>query len=47
MPADIGKQGGKQIVELKKEKEKAEALKKSAESIKENIDLMNKLMVAV
>ncbi|MBK7746379.1 MAG: malate dehydrogenase [Candidatus Obscuribacter sp.] len=47
MPAVLGKQGVKQIVELKLEKEEAEALKKSAESIKENIDLMNKLMVAV
>jgi malate dehydrogenase len=47
LPAVLGKNGIEKIVELKLSKEEQDALKKSAESIKENIDTMNKLLVAV
>ena len=47
LPAVLGRDGVKRIVELKLEKEEQDALNKSAASIRENIDLMNKLMVAV
>ena len=47
LPTVLGKEGVKSVVELKLEAEEDAALKKSAASIKENIDLMNKLLVAV
>ncbi len=47
LPAVLGKAGLKKIVELKLNNDEQAALKKSADSIRENIDLMNKLLVAV
>jgi len=47
LPCVLGKEGVKKIVDIKMNAEETEALKKSAASIKENIDLMNKLLVAV
>jgi malate dehydrogenase len=47
LPAVLGRKGVQQIVELKLTQDELNALKKSAESIKENIDAMNKLLVAV
>lgn len=47
LPAVLGKGGVKKIVELKLEKDELAALQKSAESIKENIKVMNSLLVAV
>ena len=47
LPAVLGRSGVKRIVELKLTKDEQDALKKSADSIKENIDVMNKLLVAV
>jgi malate dehydrogenase len=47
LPAVLGKAGLKKIVELKLNSDEQAALKKSADSIRENIDLMNKLLVAV
>jgi malate dehydrogenase len=47
LPAVLGKAGLKKIVELKLNSDELGALKKSADSIRENIDLMNKLLVAV
>lgn len=46
LPCVLGRQGVKQIVELKLESNEQNALKKSAESIRENIDAMNKLLAA-
>jgi malate dehydrogenase len=45
LPAILGKNGVEKIVELKLAAEEMEALKKSASSIRENIDAMNKLLV--
>lgn len=47
LPCVLGKTGLKKIVELKLSTDELAALKKSADSIKENIDAMNKLLVAV
>ncbi len=47
LPCVIGKTGLKKIVELKLSQDELAALKKSADSIKENIEAMNKLLVAV
>lgn len=47
LPCVLGKNGVEKIVELKLEKDETAALKKSADAIRENIDAMNKLMVAV
>ncbi|MBS2000282.1 MAG: malate dehydrogenase [Cyanobacteria bacterium SZAS LIN-5] len=47
LPAVLGREGMKKIVELSLTAEESAALKKSADSIKENIDQMNKLLVAV
>ena len=47
LPAVLGRQGLKKIIELKLTSEELAALKKSADSIRENIDVMNKLLVAV
>lgn len=47
LPAVIGREGVKKIVELKLNDEEMAALKKSAQSIRENIDVMNQLLVAV
>jgi malate dehydrogenase len=47
LPAVLGREGMKKIVELNLTAEESAALKKSADSIKENIDQMNKLLVAV
>ncbi len=47
LPAVLGKEGVKKIVDLKLTADELAALKKSADSIKENIDVMNKLLVAV
>jgi len=44
LPAVLGREGVKKIVELKLEANEQNALKKSAESIKENIDTMNSLL---
>lgn len=46
LPAVLGRDGLQKIVELKLTAEELAALKKSAESIKENIEQMNKLLVA-
>jgi malate/lactate dehydrogenase len=43
----LGKNGVEKIIELKLEATELEALQKSASSIKENIQVMNKLLVAV
>ena len=45
LPAVLSRQGVQKIVELKLSPEESAALKKSADSIKENIDVMNKLLV--
>ncbi len=45
LPAILGKNGVEKIVELKLAADETEALKKSASSIRENIDAMNKLLV--
>ena len=47
LPAVLGREGVKRIVELQLEPTEAQALKKSADSIRENIDAMNQLLVAV
>ncbi len=47
LPAVLGREGVKKIVELKLDDAEQQALHKSAASIKENIDAMNKLLVAV
>jgi len=47
LPAILNRQGVKSIVELKLNGEESSALKKSAASIRENIDAMNQLLVAV
>ena len=47
LPAVLGRQGVKRIVELKLADDELQALKKSAASIRENIDAMNRLLVAV
>ncbi|MBY0358961.1 MAG: malate dehydrogenase [Candidatus Obscuribacterales bacterium] len=47
LPTVIGRSGVKRIVELKLDKEDQDALKKSADSIREQIDAMNNLLVAV
>lgn len=47
LPAVIGKGGVEKVVELKLTADELAALKKSADSIKENVDAMNKLLVAV
>lgn len=45
LPAVLGKGGVKKVVELKLTDAEQSALKKSADSIRENIDAMNKLLV--
>jgi malate dehydrogenase len=45
LPSVLGREGLKKIVELKLTDSESAALKKSAESIRENIDAMNKLLV--
>lgn len=47
LPTILGKNGVEKIIELKLEATELEALQKSASSIKENIQVMNKLLVAV
>lgn len=47
LPVVLGKQGVEQIIDLKLNNTELEQLKKSASSIKENIEAMNKLLVAV
>jgi malate dehydrogenase len=47
LPAVLNREGVSRVVELKLTKEEQAALKKSADSIKENIDAMNQLLVAV
>lgn len=47
LPAVLGRQGVKKIVELKLDEKELNALKASADSIRENIDAMNQLLVAV
>ncbi|MBC7997064.1 MAG: malate dehydrogenase [Leptolyngbya sp.] len=47
LPTVLGKNGVEKIVELKLTDEESALLKKSADSIKENINLMNQLLVAV
>ncbi len=47
LPAVIGRAGLKKIVELKLQAEEKAALTKSAQSIRENIEAMNKLLVSV
>jgi malate dehydrogenase len=47
LPATLGREGVKKILELKLTDAEVAALKKSAESIKENISAMDKLLVAV
>jgi malate dehydrogenase len=44
LPCVLGKEGLKQIVDIKLNDEEAAELKKSAESIRENIDKMNELL---
>lgn len=45
LPAVLGKGGVKKVVDLKLSDAESAALKKSADSIRENIDAMNKLLV--
>jgi malate dehydrogenase len=45
LPAVLGREGLKKIVELKLSAAESTELKKSADSIRENIDFMNKLLV--
>ncbi len=47
LPAVLGREGLKKIVEIKLSDEESKALNASAKSIKENIDKMNELLVAV
>ena len=47
LPAVLGREGVKKIVELKLTDAEVASLKKSADSIKENISAMDKLLVAV
>lgn len=47
LPAVLGREGLKKIVEIKLIDEESKALQQSAKSIKENIDKMNELLVAV
>ena len=47
LPAVLGREGLKKIVEVKLTDEESAALKQSAQSIRENIDKMNELLVAV
>jgi malate dehydrogenase len=47
LPVVLGREGMKKIVDLKLNKEEQDLLNASAKSIKENIDLMNQLLVAV
>jgi len=47
LPAVLGRNGVEKIVDIKLLDDEKAALKKSADSIKENVDLMNKLLVAV
>lgn len=47
LPTVLGKGGVKKIVELKLTADEQAALKKSADSIRENIDVMKQLLVAV
>jgi malate dehydrogenase len=47
LPAVLGRQGVKKIVEVKLEADEMAALKKSSDSVREQIDVMNKLLVAV
>lgn len=46
LPVILGREGLKKIVEIKLTAEEQEQLKKSAESIKENVEAMNKVMGA-
>ena len=46
LPTVLGREGVKKIVEIKLTDEEKASLKKSADSIKENIDVMNKLLAA-
>jgi malate dehydrogenase len=45
LPAVLGREGMKKIVELKLTEKESADLKKSADSIRENIDAMNKMLV--
>jgi len=47
LPAILGREGVKKIVEIKLADNELEALKKSSEAIKEHVEAMNKLLVAV
>jgi malate dehydrogenase len=47
LPAVLGKNGVEKIIDLKLTSDESAALKKSADSIKENIDAMNKLLCPV
>ncbi len=47
LPTVLGRKGVEKIVELKLTDDESALLKKSADSIKENINLMNQLLVAV
>lgn len=47
LPTVIGRSGVKKILELKLDENEQAALKKSADSIKEHINLMNQILVAV
>jgi len=47
LPTVLGKGGVNKIVELKLTADEQAALKKSADSIRENIDVMKQLLVAV
>ena len=46
LPAVLGREGVKKIIDLKLDDSEKAALKKSADSIKENIEAMNKLLAA-
>ncbi len=47
LPTVLGRGGVKKIIELKLTSEESSSLKKSADSIRENVEAMNKLLVAV
>jgi malate dehydrogenase len=47
LPTVLGRDGVKKIVDLKLTEAEKASLHQSAKSIKENIDLMNQLLVAV
>ncbi len=47
LPTILGREGVKKIVEIKLTADEHSALKKSADSIRENINVMNQLLVAV